>query len=93
MKKFALVILTAFLMLSCFGLVAHHAFTLEIAEHPGDHLPGGAHVVGDPLVGESEYGGILQPGLLQQEGGQALVDALPHDLLHQPLNISFLYSV
>ena len=41
-------------------------------------------MVGDVLVGELQLTGPLDGGLLQQKGGQALVQALPHDLLHQP---------
>jgi len=30
----------------------HHALALEIPQHPGNHLPGSAHVVGDFFVGD-----------------------------------------
>ena len=62
----------------------HHAFALEIPQHPGDHLPGGAQMGGDFFVGDFQNGGIFQLLLFQQEGGQPLVKALPHNLLHQP---------
>ena len=31
---------------------AHHVFVLEVPEHPGDHLPGGAHMGCDLFVGD-----------------------------------------
>ena len=36
----------------------HHAFALEIAEHPGDHFPMGSQVIGDGLMGD------VQPAVL-----------------------------
>ena len=61
-----------------------HALALEPAEHPGDHLPGGSQVGGDLLVGDLQGGGLLDPGFLHQKARQSLVEALPHDLLHEP---------
>ena len=44
----------------------------------------GAQVVGDGLVGKAQHRRALNGGLLQQEGGHPLVQALPQDLFHQP---------
>ena len=41
-------------------------------------------MVGNLLVGNFQFPGFFQLRLLQQEGSQPLVNALPHDLLHEP---------
>ena len=48
----------------------HHSLTLEIAQHPGDHLPGGAQMVGDGLMGKFEDIGRFQCTFFQQKRGQ-----------------------
>ena len=49
----------------------------------GDHLPGGAQMIGDGLMGDFEDGCFFQCAFFQQKRGQPLVKALPHDLLHE----------
>ena len=62
----------------------YNSFALEIAQHSRHHLPGGTQVIGDPFVGDPKGSGSFQGTLFQQKSGQTFVQALPHDLLHQP---------
>ena len=44
-------------------------------------------MVGDFFMGDLQRLSPLQGAFLQKEGSQAFVEALPHDLLHQPHHI------
>ena len=41
-------------------------------------------MVGNFFVGDFQNGSSLQLGFFQQKGGQSLVEAFPHNLLHEP---------
>ena len=61
-----------------------HSFTLEIAKHSGDHLPGSTQMICNLFVGDLQRIGVFNSTFLQKELGKTFIKAFPHDLFHQP---------
>ena len=65
----------------------HKALAGEVFQHPRHNLPGGAHILGNLLVGEGDGVGTQPLRLVCQEDGQPLVHAHKEDLLHHPHHV------
>ena len=65
----------------------YHALALKIAQHPGNHLPVGAQVVGDVLVGELQLTGPSMEASSSRKAARRL-----SRLFHMTCSISHMTS-